>query len=250
MNIIQITDTHLFKDDNKKMYGVNTNFNFYQVIDKIKKYQSVIPDCLILTGDISQDESRESYQKIVKKLEEIGIKTYWIPGNHDNIELMESVFSQSKLFYKVRKISFNYWDFVFLNTKIEHADSGFLHQSELTALETELNHIENTKNVAIIMHHHPIEVKTPLIDRFILKNSADFFEIIKFRQNVKLIICGHVHGDYSLKYKDIHIESSPATCLQWKIGTSVSEIQKSIGFKVYTFYKNNYSCFSDKWDFH
>ena len=63
-NIFQITDTHLFKDDHTLMYGVNTNQNFYHVIEKIREYRDLKPDFFLLTGDLSQDESEESYIKI------------------------------------------------------------------------------------------------------------------------------------------------------------------------------------------
>ena len=36
-------------------------------------------------------------------------------------------------------------------------------------------------------------------------------------KNVKLVICGHVHEDYSFKHNNVMIESAPATCLQWKV---------------------------------
>src|SRR4051812_43398229 len=205
VNIIQITDTHLFKDDNNLMFGVNTNKNFYQVIEKIHKQNHVNPDFFILTGDLSQDESEESYIKIVTEMERFNTPVYWIPGNHDSIEMMTSVFSQSKAFSRLSRLILQNWDIIFLNTKLEGTDNGYLSKTELSLLESELKKVEPHKSVSIIMHHHPIKVNTPLIDEYILTNPDEFWNIVDAYPNVKLIICGHVHGDYKLKHKNIYI---------------------------------------------
>lgn len=87
-------------------------------------------------------------------------------------------------------------------------EDGCLSQSELGILKDELISSPADKKIAIVMHHHLTPVGTPLIDHYILKNSKDFWEIVT-GTNVKLIICGHVHGDYRLECNNIMIESSP-----------------------------------------
>ena len=62
-----------------------------------------------------------------------------------------------------------------------------------------------------------------------------------------LIICGYVHGDYRFQYNDIHIESSPATCLQWQQGATDLIVENKIGYKVYYLDKNGYKAISNVW---
>lgn len=249
LNIFQITDTHLFRDDNTLMYDVNTHKNFHAVLEKIRNYRDIKPHFFILTGDLSQDESEESYIKIMDAMKSFHLPVYWIPGNHDDPEKMEYVFHQSSLFSKLRRLELKNWDLIFLNTKMNGTDKGFLSQQELCALEEELKKSVGHKQIAIIMHHHPVKVNTPLIDKYILTNSNDFWSIIHKHSHIKLIICGHVHGNYRLKYHHINIECSPATCLQWKIGASKLEIEKNIGFKIYRLFEKEYSCFVKSWSF-
>jgi len=245
--VIQITDTHLFKSDTHEMFGVNTNKNFYSVMDYLHEQKEITPDLFLLTGDLSQDESEESYIKIVEKMNEFGKKIYWVPGNHDNIEVMKKIFSTSPLFLPVKNINLNTWGFILLNTKMNGSDKGFLSENELRYLEESLNNFNDQKSIGVIMHHHPVTVNTPLIDQYILTNSSHFWNIVNRHSNVKLIMCGHVHGDYSIKHNNIVVECSPSTCLQWEKGTIELKIVKSIGFKVYRFVNNTYAQFVKLW---
>ncbi|HSW93787.1 MAG TPA: metallophosphoesterase, partial [Gammaproteobacteria bacterium] len=76
--VVQITDCHLFKD-NSCMFDVPTNQTFNQVIEQIKKEELHDTDAIFLTGDLSQDESKESYQRIVDALQDTSKNIYWIP---------------------------------------------------------------------------------------------------------------------------------------------------------------------------
>ncbi len=65
---------------------------------------------------------------------------------------------------------------------------------------------------------------------------------------MKLIICGHVHGDYQVKYKNVMIETAPATCLQWLRGTKILKIDQKIGYKIYHFDDEYYEATTKLWE--
>lgn len=243
IKIIQLTDTHLFKNDSY-LFNINTNLAFKKVMSAMQA-DLADADALFLTGDLSQDETIESYEIIADSLKDIDIKVFWIPGNHDSISNMHSVFCKKNNFFRETKLSTPLWDFFFLNTKNDGKESGFLSNSELLQLHSELKK-ERKKPAALIMHHHPIEVKTPLIDNYILENKNAFFEMIG-SSGVDLIICGHVHNDYSLQHGTICIETSPATCFQFKKGSTDLAIENNIGYKVYYFSSNAYVAKTKIW---
>jgi Icc protein len=90
------------------------------------------------------------------------------------------------------------------------------------------------------MHHHPYPVSTPLVDACMLKKADHFLEKIKQQDEIKLIICGHVHGDYKIHYGTQIIESCPATSFQWEKGTSLLKTESKKGFKRFSFYEDTY----------
>lgn len=245
MKVIQISDTHLFANDTDNIYGVQSNIKFNEVVERMLYQDYHDTNMIFLTGDISQDETVQSYQKITDKLSNLNIPIYWIPGNHDNIHQMESVFSNTKNFISTRHLILPNWHFIFLNTKLNGADEGYLARSELENLKEELT-LTDDKNVTIIMHHHPEKIGTPLIDNFILKNREKFWEIVN-KKIVKLIICGHVHGDYCFKHNNTMIEASPATCFQWEKGAVNLNIDMKIGYKIIYFDQNCYKTITKLW---
>jgi Icc protein len=246
VKIIQISDTHLFAKDELEIFGVKSNHKFSEVMQKILDEDSHDTDMIFLTGDISQDETTESYQLIAKSLSSFNIPIFWLPGNHDNLVLADEVLQQAKSFNRVSKLALEKWHFIFLNTKIDSVNDGQLSQSELNMLSHELLECPEDKKIAIVMHHHPAPVNTPLIDNYILKNKDDFWKIITGTK-VELVICGHVHGDYSFKYNNIMIESSPATCLQWEKGAKDLKFDMRTGYKIYHLNDNGYMATAKMW---
>ncbi len=130
MKIIQITDTHLFKNKNFLLNNVNTNSSFDVVINKAK-LDLIDRDAIFLTGDLSQDESKESYELVSESLSKLNKKIFWIPGNHDSLLNMCSVFSKNTSFYKGPVFLTPLWDFIFLNTKKNNQEYGYLPCEEL-----------------------------------------------------------------------------------------------------------------------
>lgn len=248
LKIIQITDTHLFGHDDQKIFGHDSNNNFIEVIEKIKNNDLFNTDFIILTGDLSQDETANSYLNVMRAMSEFSLPIYWIPGNHDDLGIMNAVFAESHWFSYIKSLLMKYWNFIFLNTKMIDSESGYLKKEEIDHLSKEvINSKLTNKKLAIIMHHHPIRVQTPLIDNYILNNDKVFWDTVKDVED-GLIICGHVHGDYSFRFKNFKIECSPATCFQFEKGANVLKIENSIGYKVHNFNYNEYSSRSVIWE--
>ncbi|KTD36152.1 3',5'-cyclic adenosine monophosphate phosphodiesterase CpdA [Legionella nautarum] len=245
LKILQITDMHLFST-NPCLFGINPNKNFNEVMRAVFNQEIKDTDFILLTGDLSQDETADSYQYLVESFKHCEKPVFWISGNHDNEKLMTEVFSQLASFKRGKFLELNDWIFLFINSKLEGSENGYLSQDELKELEKKLKLCH--KNVALIMHHHPTPVNTPLIDKYILNNREELWEIIS-NTKVKLIITGHVHGDYTLAKNDIKIECSPATCYQLKKGTSTLEIDHAVGYKIHYFDKSEYYSKAVVWEF-
>lgn len=246
VKVIQISDTHLFADDELEIFGAKSNLTFKKVMRKIIDEDSHDADMVFLTGDISQDETKESYEKIAHDLSSLNLPVYWIPGNHDDLAQLESIFMNAENFNRQSNLSLPHWYLIFLDTKIDGRDDGLLSLAELKRLKDEIMAAQVNKKIAIIMHHHPAPVGTPLIDNYILQNNKDFWDIVTGTK-VELVICGHVHGDYRFKYNNVMIESSPATCLQWEKGTKDLKVDMKIGYKIYYFKQDGYKAIAKIW---
>ncbi|KTD29812.1 MULTISPECIES: metallophosphoesterase [Legionella] len=244
LKILQITDTHLFAH-HSSLFGVNPNKNFDEVMKVIFRNELEDTDFILLTGDLSQDETSAAYQHLLKSFKNCKSRVFWLPGNHDNESVMSAVFNSFSLFTRTRLLELKHWNLVFIHSKLEGSGSGYIHLDELNEVEKIIN--ASKKNIALIMHHHPIPVNTPLIDQYILNNREDLWKTIS-NSKVKLIVTGHVHGDYSFVYQGVNVECSPATVFQIKKGTDTLQIEHSIGYKIHYFDKDRYRSKAVIWE--
>lgn len=216
--IIFLSDLHLV--ENKK-----TNLNDCNTLERLKKINNHLLasepniDAIILMGDLSQDGSILSYQHLLNELKIFSCPIYSIPGNHDEINNWQQAFDNS-IISTVKHFELFGWNFLGLNTVIEGENSGWMSENELQWLDKKLNELSDEK-IILLMHHHPISFSKPLIDKYILKNANEFFEIIKNKNNIHLVIFGHVHNVVEIIYNKITFLSCPSTCFQF-----IAEIEK------------------------
>lgn len=112
LKILQITDTHLFST-NSHLFGVNPNKNFNEVMKTVFNQELKDTDFILLTGDLSQDETMNSYQYLVESFRHCEKPVFWIPGNHDNEKFMTEVFRQLALFKRGVFLELKHWFFLF-----------------------------------------------------------------------------------------------------------------------------------------
>ncbi|MGA4422931.1 metallophosphoesterase [Ralstonia nicotianae] len=236
----QITDLHLLEDRQAELFGCCTYSTFSKTIDAISS-QHIRPDLCVLTGDISQDGTVASYELARSELERLDMPVFWIPGNHDDPDKATAVFEQSSSIHRLTKLATGSWDFIYLDTCRAGVDHG--HLSDLAfdrfTADVEASTLDG-KHVAIVMHHHPVPTQTPLIDAYILQDEWRLLTLLDEHPNVKLVICGHVHGDYQLQYGTQMIEMCPSTCFQWERGTTVLKTENWRGYKLLEFSPSGY----------
>jgi 3',5'-cyclic-AMP phosphodiesterase len=237
VNIIQLTDLHLLDSNNDELFNTKTNLNFKKVIEYIT---NVKKDYILITGDISHTGTVKSYEFFFEQINSLKTPVFVISGNHDITRNLHFVSRKSKVLEKQKIIEFLNWKLIFTDSVVPEKEYGLVSEKTINSLENKLNN-DNKENIAIIMHHHPIPVNTPLIDNSIIKNHSSFLQRLALLNKLKLIICGHVHNDYSMKYKNIAIETAPATSFQFTKRASKLSIESRIGFNKFIFSENSYS---------
>ncbi len=211
IKIIQFSDPHLFADEAGSMYGLNTLHSFNMVLKDIARQAF---DLAILSGDIAQDESEKSYRRLKSCLQELGRPVYMIPGNHDNISLMSSLFQAGDISCRKQVVA-GKWQIILLNSQWEGRVEGRLLKNELVWLEQCLaSHV--TPYAIVCMHHQPVDVGCKWLDNIGLKNADALFDILAPYSQVKAVLWGHVHQAYDEERAGLRLISCPSTCIQFK----------------------------------
>jgi Icc protein len=212
MRLIQISDLHLFADPEKTLLNLNTAKSYEAVLTRLEE-DPIPPDMIILTGDLSQDDSVGAYLHIAKSCERFECPVYWIPGNHDSPDLMQKTFAQTQL-KEDKAILLGNWLLILLNSHYPKHVPGLLGRSELSRLEYFLSQ-HPTQHALIFMHHHPVPVGSKWIDLQVLINADDFFAIVDKHPQTKGIIFGHVHQVFESQRHNVPLLSAPSTCFQF-----------------------------------
>lgn len=239
--VIQLSDPHLFSYEAAQLQGYTTHHHLVETINHVLRNPDVKPDMVFVTGDISQDETAESYRLALAQLERLPCPVYWIHGNHDNEAELQPIFKNSDRLQQLTQLCTPHWDFISINTCRHGADEGYIEKDEYERFLFKLESAEaSNKKIAVVMHHHPAPVNTPLLDACMLRYHEKFLALVKEHRAIKLIMCGHVHGDYKINRDGFVIETCPATCFQWQKGTSSVITEDIRGYKVFDFNSTSY----------
>jgi Icc protein len=230
--ILIISDTH-FSKDNTLLFGkYDVEKSFNRLASKIKQEQ---PDAIILSGDISQDGSVESYLKMQEYLTELPGHKYYIMGNHDsaNISYLNNSTISSPDYVDIDKHRF-----IFISSyKGIGYDDGLIDDSELNKIK---QYALPSGTNYIVVHHHFINADS-IIDSYILENKEQFCKLLESHP-IAAVFHGHVHNSYVKKLSDIYVYANPSTCVQFAVSSTL-KLEPVIGYRVITLDDNRYNTY-------
>ncbi|NJL13888.1 MAG: phosphodiesterase [Microscillaceae bacterium] len=173
---------------------------------------------MLLTGDLANAQEPAVYQDLARLyLQGCSCPVYWLPGNHDLPEWMQSQaqslgLSPEKTFV-ARGVRLILLDSVEPKRQESH---GWLSQAELSFLADTLRRSKE-EAVVVALHHPPLCVGCDWMDALRLQNEEDFREIIFRYPAVRAVLFGHVHTEIDQSEKGIRFLATPSTAYQFKI---------------------------------
>lgn len=205
MQIAQISDIHL-KSNKEFAYDVaDTAGALRRTIQHINGMVPR-PDVVLVSGDISDDGSRQSYQVAEELLSDLNAPFYLIPGNHDQKDHLLRAFDQQP--YLAQTVSGNEAKYICyaiddypvrligLDTVTPGLHGGGLGPVRLNWLQKTLSESPNLPTL-IFMHHPPFASGIGHMDREPFRGRAELRDIIRCHPQVYRIACGHIHRSMS-----------------------------------------------------
>lgn len=196
--VLQITDTHLSRAGSFVSRKLNTHEAFVRLVQRIHEvWLQIEPiDAIIISGDVSDDGSAESYTIFRSLAEGLEAPLFVIPGNHDRREAMRAAFGGDGYLPATGKLN---WCqkvgglmLIGLDTLIEGESGGEFDADALDFLTSALNGAGRTP-VLLALHHPPFQTGVQFLDRIGLKGSDQFAAILAAHQGPLRVICGHIH---------------------------------------------------------
>lgn len=236
--VAQLTDTHLFADATQQMLGCATERSLQTVVDAIHALTPQ-PDVLLLTGDLSQDETVESYERLRQMISPLAIPTYRIPGNHDILPRLQATL-RGIPFVPDWQFEWGGWGFLLLDSTVPGSTAGALTAESLMELDEQLTQRPQLPTV-VALHHPPVPIGSGWMDALGLQNADALYQVLDRHPQVKLVLFGHIHQAFDGMRQGVRYLGSPSTCIQFTPHSPTFAIDSSSpGFRLLKLYRDGH----------
>lgn len=191
MNILQLSDIHYGGEYDGKF---NCRLNFLATLDYALNYTKVPYDLIVITGDLADRDHLAHYADIKTTLDRTGIAYFVLPGNHDDVAAMRSVFGDHALpacgYRALGGIMF--WD------------------NSSRAAPTPPPGYYST-----LFCHYPVgTVPHAFMEKHALPNSDALLADLAENHGVRNVFCGHFHWSDDILSSTPQVHVCPATQCQ------------------------------------
>ena len=212
--VAQITDCHLPADPQRPYRGINPYLNLRTLLKSVKSRK---PDLLLATGDLSEDGSRRSYQALQALFSPLGVPVLALPGNHDDEHILAEVFPGSPV-DGIGVSEHGIWKIIRLNSCLPGKPEGRLGEKPLAELADFLDN-HGQCPMLIALHHQPVEVGSPWIDKYRLLESHQLLGLLDRHPNVKAVAWGHIHQAFETQRGATTMLGGPSSAINTLPGT-------------------------------
>ena len=206
--IAQITDCHLPADPQQEYRGINPHENLKAMLQKVGLLKS---DLLLASGDLSEDGSQASYEALQKYFKPLDIPVLALPGNHDDASLLAEAFPGSPT-SMISVSEHGPWQIIRLNSCVPGRPEGQLSEKVLKELSSFLESHKH-RPTFIAVHHQPVAVGSPWIDKYRLFDPEAFLQIVDQHPDIKAVVWGHVHQVFETERNGTAMLGSPSSAI-------------------------------------
>ncbi|MEW9798422.1 metallophosphoesterase family protein [Alteromonas sp. CYL-A6] len=235
MRLIQLSDCHLFSAPDKAGYN---GIRPYHSLDRVlAQLAGEAPDAVLVTGDISGDDSAASYAHFLALMKRHLSCCDWrvLPGNHDH-----NPHATQLAAYELRAgqpWQLDKWLIHGLDTRTP-ATAGWVNQTELTATSDAIASYPEHAHL-LALHHHILPADS-WMDSHPLSNAADVLAWLDAHPCVKTVIHGHVHYPLIRTQGDCQILGVPSTCWQFAMTPSFEVDSAPPGYRILTLHNDGH----------
>lgn len=214
---LQLSDLHVVAPGALASKRLDTPHLLRRAIDALcARLDAIGPlDAILVTGDISDDGSAESYDLARSELDRLGLPLLVVPGNHDCRDVLRNAFGDLPMMPPTGLIDWSLdigeTTVIGLDTLVEGQGGGRLRPESLSFFSNALEKASN-RSVLLALHHPPLYTGIRFMDEIGLENYHDLEGVLKQCDRPVRIVAGHVHGIYHGALGPHTVVTAPSTC--------------------------------------
>jgi Icc protein len=208
VKIVQITDFHLVAPG-ASLWGLDPHDRLGRCLEDIATWHGDAAFC-VMSGDLTNKGEPRAYAWLAERIARFPIKTFLMVGNHDERSAFMQAFpdaGQDRSGFIQYAHETPEGVFLFLDTLKGPVSEGAYCAARREWLAEQLAKYRE-RPVWVFMHHPPLDVGIPYMDRIKLEEPEAFAEVLSAHDDIRHIFFGHVHRAAYVSWRGI-----PCTCL-------------------------------------
>lgn len=205
MRLLQLSDPHLLADPEGLCRGRRPLPGLRRALGAALAQlaaQDLLPDRLLLTGDLCQDESWGGYARLRDLLADPELPpglvrvppVALLPGNHDQRLRLRAALGRQAALAPARLTLAAAWRLLLLDSHCPGRVDGRLGPRQWAWLERELAAAEREGAwLLLALHHPPGPIGDPVLDTIALEEGPTLLALLAERPAVRGLVFGHVH---------------------------------------------------------
>ncbi len=199
MRIAHISDIHCTQ-------GTDFNEKIFEKATRI--VNSLDPEFVFVSGDMTTDGLLSEYELAQRKLKEISSTLYVVPGNHDErnlgFKLFPEFFGETDFMHSFKELTL-----IGLGSSEPDKDDGRLGRGRYQKIE---ECIESHKLIIVGFHHHLVPVPGSGKETNIIEDAGETLDLI-LRREVPLVLMGHRHVPWAVRiHKTLLVNAGTFSC--------------------------------------
>jgi Icc protein len=196
--ILQISDTHIAAAGALVSGRLKTDASLRRLVDRVDEMRAQIGpiDAMLISGDLSEDGSADSYAHLQHILAPLNLPLRVIPGNHDAREPLRAAFARDGYLPQHGRLNWSQHvgdiALIGLDTLIEGQGGGTLDDTTLTFLQSALQDAAD-RPVLLSMHHPPFKSGITFMDKIGLRGVDALADLLSDHCGELRVVCGHIH---------------------------------------------------------
>lgn len=239
--LAQLSDLHVCDE----WEGVDPGARVERVVATIRSLPDPV-DGVVVTGDLTDDGSEESYRRVRRLLEPLEAPVHVLPGNHDDRANLRAAFDLSGEPDEPVNYSFAVGELrvVLFDSIVPGQDPGAYSPEQLRWLDEELGR-ESTRPTLLALHHPPLSTGLPGWDAINL-TPADheaLAAVVAKHPQLRAIAGGHLHRVAAAALAGCPVFSAPSACLQARPQFADNDVEfvDPPGFALHVYFDGDFS---------
>jgi Icc protein len=177
----------------------------------------VEPEVKAKTRPLTVRDYEAAYEVFYSLVSRLHVPVHYVMGNHDRrvpfrrVILKDPQPTDRPYYYAFTSGQHR----ICLLDSLQHrTDGGYLGQAQLAWLRKQLHRYAESPTV-VVVHHQAVPVGVNVLDRIMLMNAEDLWQVVHEVDNVCAVLCGHVHLPYAGHRDGIPVFTTPSTCFQF-----------------------------------